>query len=144
MSDCIDHGRAGNKDGYCQVRRNGRYHMKHRVVYCEATGTALSSIQHLIVRHTCDNPRCINPDHLLLGTHADNTADKVSRNRQPKLEQHGRAKLTGAQVIELRQLYVPRSKEYNATRLAELYGVSRTAVVKAISGENWHALTVSK
>lgn len=56
------------------------------------------------VLHTCDNPGCVNPDHLFLGNNDDNVADKVSKNRQykPKGEKHPFAKLTESQVIYIR------------------------------------------
>lgn len=44
-------------------------------------GVPLGQIKGLVVRHTCDNPGCCNPDHLLLGTHADNVSDKYERGR---------------------------------------------------------------
>lgn len=145
MTDCIDHGRRGNRDGYAQVKRviNGVRHnpMMHRVVYCQHHGIPLDAIEGLVVRHTCDNPRCINPDHLLIGTHQDNTNDKVSHNRQPKRESHGRAKLNEQQVRFIRSQYDPKSKEYNACALARMLGVSRTAIRKVATGENWHETT---
>lgn len=52
----------------------------HRVAYWLTTGEWPADH---VVRHTCDNPPCVNPAHLLLGTHSDNTQDKMDRGRQP-------------------------------------------------------------
>lgn len=139
--DCIDHGRKGNRDGYVQVRLPGesnKMHMLHRLVYCNAHGINLADIKGLVVRHTCDNPRCINPDHLLVGTHKDNTDDKVSRHRQPQRALHGRAKLTEYDVEFIRTHYDKYSKEHNASALARMFNVSQTCIRKVVTGENWN------
>jgi hypothetical protein len=145
MTECIDHGRRGNRDGYAQVKRvvGGvrRHFMLHRIVYCQHYGVSLDSIKGLVVRHACDNPRCINPDHLLIGTHQDNSNDKLTRGRQPKRESHGRAKLNEIAVRFIRSRYDPKSEEYNACALARMFGVSRTAIRKVVTGENWHETT---
>lgn len=75
-SDCILHKQKGNKDGYASTNRkvNGvmRNLLMHRVKFCDFHGISIDEIAGLEIRHTCDNPRCINPLHLVTGTHADN------------------------------------------------------------------------
>lgn len=56
------------------------------------------------VRHTCDNPRCVNPGHLLLGSNADNVRDRMARGRSAKGEQTRTAKLNESAVREIRRL----------------------------------------
>lgn len=142
VDSCIDHGYKGNADGYAQLIRmvDGRRRgvRLHREVYCQRHGLRLDDIEGQVVRHTCDNPRCINPDHLIIGTHADNVRDKVERNRQPKGVSHGRAKLDSTKVKFICSRYDPKSKEYNACALARMFGVSRTAIRKVATGENWN------
>lgn len=79
----------------------------------------------LFVCHGCDNPRCLNPDHLFLGTHADNMADKVHKGRSPKGEDHPMVILDEDQAAEI--LF---SGE-RGVDLAEKMGVS-TSTVSAI------------
>jgi len=85
-----------------------------------------------MVRHTCDNPACINPSHLLAGTHQDNVDDKVRRGRQPRGESSGRAKLTESQVREIRKLANP-----SPTLLGRKYGVSDTTIIDIRKGKIW-------
>ena len=92
------------------------------------------------VLHKCDNPECTNPDHLYVGSHADNMADKKARGRcytgeRPRGEQHARARLSASDVLHLRA-----STETNAT-LAKALGVSAATVRLARIGRTWAHLT---
>lgn len=92
---CTSHA---NENGYPWARMHVK-DLIHRHVYRLKTGNW--DIDGIVIRHTCDNPRCINPDHLIAGTHADNVRDRVERNRSAVGERHGRSKLTEAQVMEI-------------------------------------------
>jgi hypothetical protein len=89
------------------------------------------------VMHRCDNPRCVNPSHLFLGTQQDNVADRQQKGRQArqKGEAHGRAKLTEQQVRELRRSYAGGtcSQEF----LAKEYGVAQSKVSEIVAGKLW-------
>lgn len=89
------------------------------------------------VLHRCDNRPCVNPDHLFLGTQADNLNDCVLKGRHGdwRGEKNGRAKLTGKQVREIREKYLP--KEVTASKLAKEYGVSRMHIYKILYRTNW-------
>ena len=95
----------------------------------------------MIVCHTCDNPACVNPAHLELGTHADNSADKISKGRDRYAPDRGEssvhAKLTEAQVHEMRCAYRRRQRGYGTTFLARRYGVSPCEVLRIVRGERW-------
>lgn len=132
-------GSASYRDGR-DVRRS---FLTHRVAYEIANGPIPDG---LIVRHTCDNPPCVNPKHLLLGTYKDNNRDMHERGRAADItgvlvgERNGAVKLTSTQVLEIRQSYVP----YKMTRknLAAKYGVSSALIDKILSGEAWGHLPV--
>jgi len=91
-----------------------------------------------VVRHTCDNPLCVNPDHLLLGTHQDNIRDKVERGRgrvphNTIGERNPQSKLTEEQVREIRQ----------STQTAEFvrrFGVCRSTIQSIRRGDTWKFL----
>jgi hypothetical protein len=93
-----------------------------------------------IIRHTCDNPRCCNPRHLLSGTHAENVADKVARNRQAKGEHNGNSKLTIDQVAMIRNLHRPYDKEYGTTALSNRLGVTQKVILDIIARRSWKDL----
>jgi hypothetical protein len=105
-----------NKAGYARKKYKGKLEYHRRIVCAEATNTDLTTMQNLVVRHSCDNPSCVNPKHLILGTHKDNTQDAVSRGRNHVPP----TKLTAAQVAEILQ-----TCDLSHRALATKYGVSR-------------------
>lgn len=88
----------------------------------------------LHVRHRCDNPPCMNPAHLELGSHDDNMRDMVERGRSPRGNRNGRAKVTEAQVRAIRQR--ASSGETHAA-LASEFGLSRPAISFIVTRRNW-------
>lgn len=73
----------------------------------------------MFVCHSCDNPSCVNPEHLWLGTHQDNNNDRILKDRSIKGEKHGNAKLTDEDVKDIKYSTVDAltiSKKYNITR----------------------------
>ena len=91
-----------------------------------------------VIGHSCDNPTCVRPDHLFLGTQAENIADMTAKGRRqnsPRLgTAHHKAKLTDAQVAAIR-----RERLAGATlpQLASKYGVAKTTVWGIVSGRAW-------
>ena len=95
----------------------------------------------MCVLHHCDNPLCVNPAHLFLGTKADNTKDMMLKGRQPAIsmirhpgESNGRAKLTEKEVR------IIRGKLYSGSILAREYGVSQSQICRIIKGNTWRCL----
>lgn len=110
----------------------------HRIAYVLANGGEIPDH----TRHTCDNPPCCRPKHLLNGTHADNMRDKAQRGRgRTRLNQQGEANdsavLTDAIVIDARR----RSKAGETQKvIADEYGVSVAVLGYAIRGKTWNHL----
>ena len=88
------------------------------------------------VCHTCDNPCCVNPLHLFIGTRQENIDDRErkGRNNPPRGENHEKAKLTEADVLELR---TKRKQGKSFGELAKEYGVCKKTIQDAVSGKNW-------
>ena len=126
---CIDHGQRGDKDGYGRTVRHiageRRYMRLHRAVFLDHNGY-LSPV----VRHTCDNPRCVNPRHLIPGTVADNNKDRADRGRNADV--HGvlnlQCKLDDHEVERI------RNSTERAAVLAAQYGVSTRHIYRIKSG----------
>lgn len=99
-------------------------------------------IEGLIVRHRCDNPLCVNPRHLRIGTQKDNVRDMDERGRRvnkPAVgEAHGHSKMEAWQVVEARWLH----REYpemgwTISKLAKKYGVSYSTMSAILKGRTW-------
>lgn len=127
---CIDHGQVGDKDGYGKTVRHiegqRRYMRLHRAVFLDNNGYLPQ-----VVRHTCDNPRCVNPAHLIPGTVADNNRDRAERGRNADVRGvlNPRCKLSDGEVAAIRE-----STE-TAAVLAAQYGVSVRHIYKLKAGE---------
>ena len=79
VTDCWEWQGGKNNIGYGLIRDEKRMRTTHRVSYEEHTQTKIPS--HLVTMHSCDNPCCVNPAHLSLGTRKDNTKDMMNKNR---------------------------------------------------------------
>jgi hypothetical protein len=121
--------------GYGTFYEKGFSYMAHRYAYQSKTKL---NIEGFIAMHICDNPACCNPNHLVMGTHADNQKDKYKKNRQAKGEMMGSSILTNEQVIEARKRYIPHKVTYQM--LAEEYGVCKDTMQKAIRKIYWKHL----
>lgn len=103
---CISH--SGDKDGYPKIGRYNKKHRASRYIYKLYKG---SFNKNLVIRHMCDNFRCINPNHLLLGSKKDNTQDMIKKlkyfapNKKLSIEQIISIKKSSKSLKELSKLY---------------------------------------
>lgn len=125
----------GNKpDGrYGHFSVSGKIYKAHRWLYALVCGEIPEG---MVIRHKCDNPSCVNPAHLTIGTHADNVADKYERGRAPNRqgEKHPLARLTEDKVKEIRRM---SELGWPNSRIAAEFGVSTQHVGKVVRRENW-------
>jgi len=133
MLDCIDH-KGATTDGYGVLKRNGKTVRAHRWAFCKHNGLSLLDIDGMVVMHKCDNRLCVNPDHLFIGTHAENCRDKVKKCRQARGEKAGNSKLTDNQVFSIKRLFA--LGESNRS-IAICYGVSAMCIGRIRSGKTW-------
>lgn len=130
---------GSKRHGYGRIivgsRKDGTRKSKsaHRVSYELFCGEIPDGFD---VCHKCDNPCCVNPDHLFVGTRQDNVNDREAkgRNKPPKGTKNGRAKLTESDVLEIREKRRSGAFFYE---LAEEYGVCKKTIQDAVSGRNW-------
>ncbi|MGE6580362.1 HNH endonuclease [Vreelandella aquamarina] len=134
-SECIEHQFKCRGPGYGYLQHKGKQVLAHRLSYCKANDIDMLAIDGFVVRHKCDNPKCINPEHLELGTQADNIADMHSRGRGLRGERIGNSKITDEQADEIRRLYKPRSKDRNQYQIAKKFGITQSQVSMIITGK---------
>lgn len=145
---CTSH-RRGNS-GYPRIRVDKKLMLMHRYIYEKYNGAI--SRGHCVC-HRCDNPLCINPEHLFVGTIADNNRDMQLKGRKHKLTEaekerfrqmartmpprrgilNGNSRLTEAQVIEIRQKGRYKPLKY----IASDYGVDRKLIYLILRREVW-------
>lgn len=93
----------------------------------------------IAVCHVCDNPPCVNPAHLFLGTQAENVSDMVAKGRArggpPSGELHPKAKLTREAVVAIRARY--SAGGISLQSLADEHGVSKKTVLNVVKGRIW-------
>ena len=137
VSGCWNWTRHLNEDGYGKVTRDGKKIGAHRYAWERANGRIAPG--GMVVRHSCDNPKCVNPDHLHLGTQADNNADMVAkgRHRSPfgSGEAAGHVKLNWPKVREIRRRYAGGGISQRALGLE--FGVTQGAVKRIVNHQTW-------
>jgi hypothetical protein len=118
--------------GYGHVRFDGKTWKAHRLAWEFANG---SSAAGKAVCHRCDNPGCVRPSHLFLGTNADNLADMAAKGRSTRGEANNTTKLTEAQVRTIREQYA--AGEVSQLELGRRHGVNQTAISGLIRRKTW-------
>ena len=125
MSDCLLWPGAVNSGGYPVTWDNGKAVYAHRIIMNAKPGE--------VVMHLCDNPRCVNPEHLKLGTAKENSEDMVKKGRSAKGEMCPASKLTDLEVFGIRTL----QGKVSSRVAAELYNISKTNVLDIWNRKIW-------
>lgn len=130
-SGCWEWPFTKNKRGYGQVTIDGRKDMAHRVIFRLINETAIPP--GLEILHDCDNPPCVDPRHLLIGTHRQNMRDMIARGRHraPVGEAASNVKLTADDVRFI------RSSDSSARQLSDALGVSAAQIYLIRQGKSW-------
>lgn len=115
-------------NGYGQVNINNKKYHAHRIAYQIYFGELPGE---LLVCHRCDNRLCCNPSHLFLGTHQDNSDDKLSKGRSNTGERQGNSKLTSQVVHQIRSLKI------TGQEASKRFGISPAQVSRIRTGKHW-------
>lgn len=151
-NDCWNWIGLKDKDGYGRIRIKGKQMRTHRFSWQIHCGNVPPG---MLVCHKCDNPACVNPGHLFVGTASDNTRDAIAKGRMPqisrsrscyalgsdhhwsgkhKLESNGRAKLSINAVLSARERVCAGER---ISDLAREFDVTWTAMANAVKGKTW-------
>ena len=118
-SGCWLWDRYCKPDGYGHMRSHGKKILAHRASYIAYHGPIPDG---MIVRHKCDTPQCVNPEHLVVGTAQDNSNDRAARGRTARGDKVGRTKLSDQDVRDIRASTLSYSK------IAAQYGIYKSYV----------------
>lgn len=157
--DCSDNESCWSWEGYIRPNGYGEYRHSysdfkskyaHRIAFFLTYGEFNTDFE---VCHKCDNPSCVNPSHLFLGTHSDNMRDMVNKGRhgfqvdssncplrkpfkRVSGENNGQAKLTMEKVKEIREKHA--IGEASIRKLALDYSVGRSTIKRVLNNKTWN------
>lgn len=129
---------SGKHDPYPVIQQNYKRILVHRLVWTIVKGPIA---ENLCILHRCDTPRCINPDHLFIGTRGDNNKDRHAKGRgsNPSCDAHPRAGLTNEQV-RIIKIRLANGESY--LLLAKEFSVTGHVVHKIKTGKNWKGIAI--
>ena len=122
---------AGKGYGQMKLPKQRKQEYSHRLAYMIYKGP-IEDNQY--VCHTCDNPKCCNPDHLFLGTCKDNLQDMKAKNRHLCGTKNAQAKLTEEDVVKIRQCLAIGMPQW---KIARAFGVGQMAISRIKTGLRW-------
>jgi hypothetical protein len=122
------------RGGYGRFNWNYKIYRAHRFSYLLYRGDIPDG---MCVCHKCDNPSCVNPDHLFLGTQAENIRDAKGKNRLAVGDRNKSTKLTESEIREIRKRYIPGDPLCGQKALGDRYGVTHGNIHQIITGKTW-------
>ncbi|MDQ7745424.1 HNH endonuclease signature motif containing protein [Hydrogenophaga pseudoflava] len=122
--------------GYGHINVGGVILKAYRVAYELENGPIPAGVE---ICHKCDNPKCVRPGHLFVGTHLENMRDGAEKGRMNPGEKNGMAKLKDSDVIVIARRLASGSAQMDS--LAAAYGVSRTCIHDIATGRRWSRIT---
>ncbi len=134
-SRCWNWIAATNGVGYGVISA-GAMRLAHRIAWTMKNGAIPRG---MFVLHRCDNPRCVRPSHLFLGTQADNMRDMREKGRHGYRshsgDENGRAKLNRSRVERMRRVRAKTGASYS--KLGRMFGIDTSTAHRAVTGRRW-------
>lgn len=130
-TECWEWTAAKHKFGHGVFNLQGLMQKAHRI----SAHIAGMEIKGLFVCHHCDNPSCVNPNHLFAGSNVDNTTDRHLKGRSAKGQRIGKSKLDTQTVQAIRRLYA--SGKWTQIQLADQFGIEQSGISNIINRKAW-------
>lgn len=118
--------------GYGNFMHKDKWYTAHRFAFENKVGKIPKE---MLVCHSCDNPSCVNPKHLWLGTPKDNLQDMVKKNRGVRGSKHHLAKLTEQDIKKIRELY--KTGKYKQVELSRMFNVGNMQISRIVNKKRW-------
>src|SRR6266496_700029 len=131
---CLEWTGWKDKKGYGEISIASYPYMAHRASYALHVGPIPHGVK---VLHKCDNPSCINPEHLFLGSHQDNVADCVKKRRHTYGERQWKAVVTEDDVLKIRAINPHRNGPIMIKTVAKSYGVTPKQISRIVKRTSW-------
>lgn len=127
---------ASISNGYGNLTYKNKSYIASRVSYQLYIGEIKSN---MFVCHKCDNPLCVNPNHLFLGSPTDNVKDMMSKQRSAKGEDHSQAKLINSDVVKIKEML--KKQNFTDQTIADLFNVKRETINRIKLNKAWKHIT---
>lgn len=139
-SDCWEWSGSRSPFGYGRMNIRGVIVMAHRFSMALKLGRPL--IKGESVLHSCDNPPCVRPEHLRIGTQKDNAADREDRGRgnQPRGSRNGKTIFAEDEIVRIKHML--KSGKLNKGQIADIFECSRSAIEGIASGRTWSHIKI--
>ncbi|WP_368880711.1 HNH endonuclease signature motif containing protein [Shewanella algae] len=132
-SGCMEVSPTGS-GGYGKIKAFGKTMLYHRLSFELFVGSIPDG---MLVCHKCDNPKCVNPEHLFLGSQQENMDDKIKKGRHvgaKKGHKHHKAKLVEWQVLEIKKKLKNGTGQH---QLSKEFGVDQSTISNIATGKRW-------
>lgn len=132
LGQCWEWTAFTDRNGYGRFQYNQKGTYSHRASWMIAYGNIPANTD---ILHKCDNPSCVRPDHLFIGTQQQNVSDMIAKGRHCHGEQRWNSKLTKVQADEIRERYA--NGERNKSALGREFDIHESIVRRILKGERW-------
>lgn len=136
--ECTSHDYGTNK--YPRIFINNKRCLISRLVLQEKLKRELLPHPKENAMHICDNPKCINPEHLKVGSHKDNMNDRDNKGRCKKGEENGVSKLKNEDVTQIKKLLT--DKKHTTMEIANIFDIGDATVSNINTGTTWKHIVV--
>ena len=132
---------APTTNGYGRTKYKGKMQYHHRIVFAESNNMTMDDLQGKVIMHTCDNRRCVNPEHLVLADQVANMKDMIAKDRSTVIGKQGKHNVNAKLNDDTVRAIMQESTRLTHEEMGAKYGVSASTVSLIRSGKIWKHIT---